>query len=204
LAVIGLAIFFAGFGQSILAKSEAKKLSRFMAYNSALGSVFSGLRFDGSIVASSLIVSPEIIISDGLNRERVIEGALFEASETVEDDLAGRIETVVYKVQSKDTLSAIAKKFNISGDTIIWANNIDRTKTLKKGINLIILPVSGVLHEIKSGETVESIADSYHVPAQQIYAFNKGKILTEGVSLIVPGGQPLEDGLAMENRGVIN
>lgn len=175
-----------------------------MAYNSALGTALSGLRSDGSIVAASPMASPEVVISDGSSRERIMNGALFEVSEAVEDDLAGRTETTIYKVQSRDTLAAIAKKFNISGDTIIWANNIDRTKTLKKGINLVILPVSGVLHEIKSGETVESIADSYHVPAQQIYAFNKGKILTEGVSLIVPGGQPLKDGLAMENRGILN
>jgi len=195
LAVIGLAIFFAGFGQSILAKSEAKKLSQFMAENSALGSVLFGLRQDGSLAASSEIVSQAEVISDGLNRERIMEGALFEASETVEDDPEARTETLVYKVLSRDSLTSIAKKFNISIDTIVWANSLTN-RTIKTNMNLVILPVSGVLHEIRSGESVESIADVYHVPAQQIYAFNKGKILTEGVKLVVPGAEPLESDLA--------
>jgi len=194
LAVIGLAIFFAGFGQSILAKSEAKKLSQFIAANSALGSVL-GLRQDGSLAASSEIVSQAEVISDGLNRERIMEGALFEASKTVEDDPETRTETIVYKVLSKDSLASIAKKFNISIDTIAWANDLTN-RTIKTNMNLFILPVSGVLHEIRSGESVESIADAYHVPAQQIYAFNKGKILTEGVKLVVPGAEPLESDLA--------
>ncbi|HQA96050.1 MAG TPA: LysM peptidoglycan-binding domain-containing protein [Candidatus Colwellbacteria bacterium] len=194
MAVIGLAIFFAGFGQSILAKSEAKKLSQFIAANSALGSVL-GLRQDGSLAASSEIVSQAEVISDGLNRERIMEGALFEASKTVEDDPETRTETIVYKVLSKDSLASIAKKFNISIDTIAWANDLTN-RTIKTNMNLFILPVSGVLHEIRSGESVESIADAYHVPAQQIYAFNKGKILTEGVKLVVPGAEPLESDLA--------
>ncbi|MCL4406358.1 MAG: LysM peptidoglycan-binding domain-containing protein [Patescibacteria group bacterium] len=203
MAAIGIAIFFAGFGQSILAKSEAQKLSKFLAENSVFGSVFPGLRPDGSFSAFSQIISPEVVISDGLNRERITEGALFEASETVEDDLAGRTETTIYKVQPRDTLVSVARKFNISTDTIVWANGL-KTRALKRGSSLVILPVSGVIHEIKSGETVESIADSYHVPAQQIYAFNKGKILTEGVELIVPGGQPLDNGLATQSSAKVN
>lgn len=166
-----------------------------MAENSALGSVLFGLRQDGSLAASSEIVSQAEVISDGLNRERIMEGALFEASETVEDDPEARTETLVYKVLSRDSLTSIAKKFNISIDTIVWANNLTN-RTIKTNMNLVILPVSGVLHEIRSGESVESIADVYHVPAQQIYAFNKGKILTEGVKLVVPGAEPLESDLA--------
>ncbi len=158
-----------------------------------MGSVL-GLRQDGSLAASSEIVSQAEVISDGLNRERIMEGALFEASKTVEDDPEARTETIVYKVLSKDSLASIAKKFNISIDTIAWANDLTN-RTIKTNMNLVILPVSGVLHEIRSGESVESIADAYHVPAQQIYAFNKGKILTQGVKLVVPGAEPLESDL---------
>lgn len=189
---IGLALFFAVFSQSILAKSEAKKLSRLLAYSKRSDATTAGLRLDGSVIAGLPVGSPAVMILDGLSRERIFkDGFLFEAAETVEDDLALRTGIINYKVQSRDTLSAISKKFNISIDTIVWANKIDKNKALKKGAEFAILPVSGVLHKISSGETVESIADVYHVPAQQIYSFNKGKFLVEGVSLIVPGGQPV-------------
>jgi LysM repeat protein len=50
----------------------------------------------------------------------------------------------VYVVRKGDSISAIASMFNVSTNTILWANDMKKGNALKEGEVLIILPVSGV------------------------------------------------------------
>lgn len=101
---------------------------------------------------------------------------------------------ITYKVVSGDTLSSIAAKFNITTDTIRWANNIEDADFIKEGQELIILPVSGVLHTVAAGDTLESIATMYQASVEMIIKQNKleDKNLKEGQQLIVPDGKKPE------------
>lgn len=103
-----------------------------------------------------------------------------------------------YKVQGGDTLSSIAQKFGVSLETIIWANpeKLPSAKTtLRPGDELSIPPVTGVVHKVKSGDTVYSIAKKYDVDAQNIvnfpfntYVDDETFALAIGSTLMVPGG----------------
>lgn len=106
-----------------------------------------------------------------------------------------RSEIIEYEVQSGDTLSGIASKFDISTDTIKWANNLDDIHTIKPGQKLKILPVSGVAHMVKSGDTLASVAKKYSAEQQPILDFPFNDIpddlkLKVGQVLIVPDGTP--------------
>ncbi len=99
-----------------------------------------------------------------------------------------------YSVKSGDTLASIGKKFDISVDTIKWANDL-KTDTIKPGQTLKIAPVTGVVHTVVSGETVYSIAKKYNTTAQNIvnFIFNDFAdidtfALRAGQVLYVPGG----------------
>lgn len=99
-----------------------------------------------------------------------------------------------YKVASGDTLASIAKKFDISVDTIKWANNI-KGQTIKPSQILKIPPVTGVVHIVASGDTVYSIAKKYKTDAQNIvnFPFNDYEdpetfSITPGQTIIVPDG----------------
>lgn len=106
-----------------------------------------------------------------------------------------RAEIIEYEVQAGDTVSSIADKFGISTDTIKWANDLSSVHTIKPGEKLKVLPVSGIAHTVKSGDTLESVAKKYSAEQQPIldYPFNdvpddfKLKI---GQVLIVPDGTP--------------
>jgi murein DD-endopeptidase MepM/ murein hydrolase activator NlpD len=109
-----------------------------------------------------------------------------------------RAEDLEYSVQPGDTLSSIGEKFGVSMDTIRWSNP-DKVKsvkaTIKEGEMLIIPPVTGVVHKVKSGETVYSIAKKYDISAQGIvdFPFNEFSndetfALAVGQTLMVPDG----------------
>ena len=77
-----------------------------------------------------------------------------------------------YTVRKGDTLSLIAKTFNVSASTIRWANDLERGAPLKEGQSLIILPITGVQHTVKKGDTIASIAKKYGGDPDEIYDFN--------------------------------
>ncbi len=114
-------------------------------------------------------------------------------SEGVNDNsnLSQRSEIIEYEIQSGDTVSAIARKFNLRVNTILWANNLSAFSLIKPGKKLTILPTDGILHEVKKNETIGSIANLYGVDNDQISAYNniRGDIISIKQQLIVPGGQ---------------
>lgn len=96
-----------------------------------------------------------------------------------------------YLVKEGDTLGKIAADFGISINTIIWANNLKSSAIIKPGQELIILPISGVLHTVQKDETLSSIAKKYKADIKEIIAFNnlkENENLTIGEKLIIPNG----------------
>jgi murein DD-endopeptidase MepM/ murein hydrolase activator NlpD len=97
-----------------------------------------------------------------------------------------------YVVKEGDTLSSIAEKFGISLETILWANDLSKNSVIKPGQKLVILPVSGVLHNVKSGDTLSEIAKKYQAKIEDIVSFNELENENDiyiGDILIIPGGK---------------
>ncbi len=93
----------------------------------------------------------------------------------------------IYEVKEGDTLSQIADMFGVSVNTIKWANNLENGSY--PGQSLVILPISGIKHTVKSGGTIADIAKKYNADAKEIALFNGLSIesqLAVGDELIVP------------------
>ncbi|MGB2762414.1 MAG: M23 family metallopeptidase [Minisyncoccales bacterium] len=100
-----------------------------------------------------------------------------------------RQEITEYIVESGDILSSIAEKFDISLNTVLWANDLTKSSKIKPGQKLIILPVSGALHLVRSGDTLSEIAETYQSKTSEIADFNKlseNKEIFIGDVLIIP------------------
>jgi murein DD-endopeptidase MepM/ murein hydrolase activator NlpD len=96
-----------------------------------------------------------------------------------------------YTVQPGDTLQSVANGNNISVDTLLWANSLTNSSTIKVGQTLTILPTDGLLHVVKSGNTVSAIAQTYKVKVNDIISFNNLANQDDiyiGDILIIPGG----------------
>ncbi|MBV9349680.1 MAG: peptidoglycan DD-metalloendopeptidase family protein [Patescibacteria group bacterium] len=90
-----------------------------------------------------------------------------------------------------DTLAKIAKMFDISENTILWANDLKKASDVKPGDTLTILPVSGIEHVVTKGETVASLAKKFGADPTDISDFNDlpdGASLTVGETIIIPDG----------------
>ena len=97
-----------------------------------------------------------------------------------------------YIVEEGDTLWSLTEKFNISTNTILWANNdLNKNSVVKPGQKLVILPVSGIIHHVKSGDTISSIAQTYKGKTDDIIAFNdlaNENAVYVGDIIVIPNG----------------
>lgn len=105
-----------------------------------------------------------------------------------------RDQVISYMVQSGDTISKIGEKFGISVDTIKWANDLKKD-SLTIGQTIKIPPISGIVHSVREGESIYSIAKKYKAEAQNIvnFPFNdfadpETFALSVGQTLYVPDG----------------
>lgn len=105
-----------------------------------------------------------------------------------------RSGTIYYTVQAGDTISTIARRFGLSVNTILWANNISSFSLIRPGDSLTILPTNGIMYTVKSGDTVSKIAAKYGIEADKIQSANNiSNGLKAGQKLLLPGAKKISE-----------
>jgi len=141
---------------------------------------------DRQILVADISVTDPIIASDSINTQ-----------------------VSIYVVRDGDTLSTIAKMFDVSVNTIVWSNSdlgISRSSSLKVGQTLIILPVSGISYTVKKGDTIKGIVSSYKADLTEVLQYNDLTLtspLSIGQTVIIPDAelqaQPSSSNTASKN-----
>ena len=134
------------------------------------------------------------LTSDGALVPAVSPRGTSDATGDSEFDFSNDVS--VYVVRKGDTISEIADMFDVSVNTILWANDMKKSDKLVPDDVLFILPVSGVKHVVSKGETLASIAKRYKVDISTITDFNglsKDDKLAIGDELIIPEAQMPSD-----------
>ncbi|MEK9165562.1 MAG: LysM peptidoglycan-binding domain-containing M23 family metallopeptidase [Patescibacteria group bacterium] len=158
----------------------------------------------GSLLKISKELSPAVnqTITLGQNIPDVGGAALTQGgSAIIKPDLSETFDTpkprdriITYIVKEGDTIFDIAEEFRISVNTILWANKLSSRSIIRPGMELTILPASGVEHTIKSGETIGSIAAKYNIPQEDILEINllsADAKISINQKLTIPDGRPL-------------
>lgn len=98
-----------------------------------------------------------------------------------------------YIVHKDDTLSKIAEMFNVSVNTIIWANDLGRNAAIKEGDALVILPMSGIKYIVKKGDTIRGIVSRYKSDLNEVLIYNDltlSSAIAVGDMIIIPDAEP--------------
>lgn len=141
------------------------------------------------------------LASLGMASTDVLQGYLSTGGLAVTPDV---LQLDTYITAEGETIYDVAEATGRSPETLLWANNlVDPGKPLPEGIQLRIPPVDGMLHVVREGDTLESIAARYQVDVSAItgYEPNGVQYSTDLVPyrlLMVPGGKmPSRDRVIM-------
>ena len=103
-------------------------------------------------------------------------------------------EFETYRVERGDTPSEIAYQYGIKTETLLGGNPTlsQESSLMQPGMDLIILPFDGVLHDVQQGDTLESLSADYGIPVEDITAYEPNNLefpyrLYPETQIIVPG-----------------
>lgn len=82
---------------------------------------------------------------------------------------------ITYTIQSRDTLSAIAKRFNTTVDELVRLNNIKNPNLIYAGQQLKIKSTQDNYYVVKAGDTLSAIAKKYNTTVSAIVSKNNIK-----------------------------
>ena len=103
-----------------------------------------------------------------------------------------------YTVARGDSVFAIAEKYKITPETLLWANYDtlqDNPHNLKPGITLNVPPTNGIYYQWKDGDTLESVAKEFKANVDDIVGWPGNDIdltnptVEPGSWVMIPGGQ---------------
>lgn len=119
---------------------------------------------------------------DQTNDDTIVKPEISQIDDSVTD-------ITTYLVKQGDTLDAIASMFNISVQTLKWANNITGD-SVEPGKMLTIPPTDGVVYTVKSGDSIDNLASTYKANRDRIVSLNNLEIsgLVPGSKIMIPNG----------------
>jgi len=112
------------------------------------------------------------------------------SSQTKTEAKSQRKAFLQYTVVASDTLSGIARRYNLSVETIADANQLSSVHKIRVGQKLLIPPADGIVHTVARGETVSSIVRRYQGDLQETLRFASERIQPGEKILVVDGRRP--------------
>ena len=109
-----------------------------------------------------------------------------------------REDAIIHVVEPGDSVFQISKTYNLTPETILWANYDllrDSPDSLSIGMELKIPPVNGVYYTWKEGDTLEGVADTFKAVVEDILDFSGNKLdltnpeVMAGEQIMIPGGE---------------
>lgn len=93
-----------------------------------------------------------------------------------------------YYLNTGETLSSVAKKFELSMSTLISLNNLENVNMLSPGQKILVSSISGIIYQSSQSETLEDIATRYKISIEDIQEINQIKNIqiVPGTSLFLP------------------
>ncbi len=103
-------------------------------------------------------------------------------------------EFITYTVKRGETPNVIAARFGIQPETLLGGNPSlsEESNLLQRDFDLVILPIDGVLHDVRPGDTLEKLAAEFFVSVEDIIAYEPNNLefpyrLVPETQILIPG-----------------
>jgi murein DD-endopeptidase MepM/ murein hydrolase activator NlpD len=110
-----------------------------------------------------------------------------------------RLDPISYTTIQGDSLSQIAKNFNLKMESILYSSKgaipYDNPDALTPGIKLTIPPADGIVYKWQDGDTLQKVATEFSAKADDILNFPGNDIdltnpqIKPGTVVMIPGGK---------------
>ncbi len=132
----------------------------------------------------------DIFIVEGLTLEKTDQKTAGIDSPNIGVYSLPSFTTRAYTVKKGDSLFGIARRFNVSIDTVISANELKNAYYLGIRTKLKIPNMSGVYYRVQRGDSLSSIAARYKIGINKIADINDlpSSVIHVGDELFIPGG----------------
>jgi len=113
---------------------------------------------------------------------------------------AAGLKIATHTMAQKENFWKVAKQYQVNIDTIIGANQCLTELSAAAGQKIRVPNQRGVVHLIEAGESAETIAALYSVPAASVLTLNNLQpkhILVPGLELFIPRAKPVRLSEAM-------
>lgn len=139
----------------------------------------------------------DVVVAD--NTALVAEASPFNIASEIQVAPITSDQISLHSVDIGDSLSKVAEMYGVSVSTIVWANELSSDEDIHPGDVLLILPISGVQHVVKKGDTLKSLAKKYGIDSEnseeaieEMIAYNglpESGELVVGETVTIPGGE---------------
>jgi len=129
-------------------------------------------QMDRQIYSNHDITGTAVLTANSFNKPNIVSLTAVQDASIIKTNPSdsenfSRHGVTIYEVRSGDSIISIASEFGVSPQTIMLENKIDETTTIKPGQKLNILPATGISHEVKDVDSLESIAKKYIKPGME-------------------------------------
>lgn len=175
---------------------------------------------NGLVATLDPITSSEVAITVAKDTKLMVDtSALLKSSNVADQSVVGdenalakqevisiaqsvRRTISTHKVEEGDTLDKLSKDFNVTTDTLKWANGVNTDADLTVGKEIKVLPVSGVSYTVQAGDTPEMIAAKFKGDVNVVKEFNDVDVkgFEAGAEIVIPDGTPATAAASVARR----
>jgi len=153
-----------------------------------------GGSFNNEDISLTLASLSDTSLSDASYEEALDAQPAEAEAATLEPESLSKTRVLLYdtyQVTQGENISTLAVNMGLNQGTIISVNKITNTRLLQIGKVLKIPNQDGVLHAVKSGDTLSSIAEKYKAEAEDIKIANElfSDTIRAGTDLFIPGAK---------------
>ena len=103
----------------------------------------------------------------------IVADHISDTIDTVQDVAMSVVEPRTYVVEPGDTLRGLADTYDVSVETIVWSNRLMDPDRIMPGQRLLIPPGNTVVHPVRAGDTLKSVAARYDTDPVELANANK-------------------------------